>query len=376
MYTVFILVTIFLLSAYLFLFVYSNIGWRKITNDDSIIKASNTYISIVIPFRNEIDNLEVLLDSFEKQTYSKENYEVIMVNDHSEDKGLEFLIKKQKELSFKLVIKNLPDDKQFKKKAIEEGISIAKGNLIVTSDADTFRKENYLSRIASFYEKKKSSMIIMPVILLSGNNFLERFQVLEFLSLQWITASFAGNNNAILCNGANLAFEKEIFEKTGGFKNTPKVVSGDDFFLLMKLRNQKKSNISILLSKDVIVKTKSLSSLKEFVQQRMRWAGKAKYANNTSIYLTGSLNVLLSFYLILLPFIEYNLTSFPLFTFLFWIVKICGDLLMLRKAGSFFNTKINLIDFLFSILYYPFYICSIFIFSLVLKPKWKGREIR
>jgi cellulose synthase/poly-beta-1,6-N-acetylglucosamine synthase-like glycosyltransferase len=299
-----------------------------------------------------------------------------MVNDHSDDNGLAFLLQKQNEVSIKLIVHNLPDNKQFKKSAIEEGVSIAKGNLIVTSDADTSRQNSYLSGIASFYEKKKPAMMILPVMLEPGNTFFERFQVLEFLSLQWITFSFAGNSNAILCNGANLAFEKELFERSGGFKNTPSVVSGDDFFLLMKLRKEKKNTISVLLSKDVVVKTKAISEPKGFVQQRIRWAGKTKHAKNISIYLTGILNVLLSFYLLLLPFIEYQFSTFPFISVLFWLIKISGDLLMLRKAGRFFDIKINLMDFLISILYYPIYICSIFILSLIIKPKWKGREIQ
>jgi len=298
-----------------------------------------------------------------------------MIDDHSDDGSWDYLEKKQSQLPFKLILHRLSENKTFKKIAIEEGVSRASGKLIVTSDADTIRNVKWLSQIASFYDKYKSALIILPVMLNSGTSFIERFQQIEFLSLQWITASFSGNNNSILCNGANLAFEKEIFEKVGGYKQNRDVASGDDFFLLMKVKKQFKNRISFLYSEDAVVFSNPQSTLKEFFQQRIRWAGKTKYANDLSIYITGMFNVFFSFWLVILPFIEYDSSSFPIYSVLIWLVKIIGDYSMLHKTASFYKTKFKIKDFFYSILYYPFYICSIFILSLILKPKWKGREI-
>src|ERR1039457_5513630 len=108
-------------------------GLKTLIEESSGVKDTSLpcdYISIIIPFRNESQNILETLSSLEKQDYSKDKFEVIFVNDFSDDDSLELLCKAEKSLNIKII--SLPDDYskyQHKKRAIRFGIENAMGSI-------------------------------------------------------------------------------------------------------------------------------------------------------------------------------------------------------------------------------------------------------
>src|SRR6202012_3482401 len=88
-------------------------------------------------------------------------------------------------------------------------------------------------------------------------------------------AALIGNGQASTCNGANLAYRKDVFYAVGGFKGIDDLASGDDELLLQKVAEKYPGKIGFLKSYDAIVYTHAKHTLKEFLQQRRRWASKS-----------------------------------------------------------------------------------------------------
>ena len=247
-------ITIGLLFFYSILILFYRAGWRELKPSSENDHESSLKISVIIPARNEEENIGKLLSSLEKQTYSPHLFEVIVVDDHSTDNtatvvsGYSFV---------KLIRLEFDNINSYKKKAIETGIAAASGDLIVTTDADCIVPNNWLKTIASFKEKTSVVFIAAPVVLESASNLLQAFQDLDFLVLQGITAASVQKRFHNMCNGANLAYERKAFIEVNGFTGIDHIASGDDMLLMQKIAQRFPTKVSYLLSKDTIVTTQA-----------------------------------------------------------------------------------------------------------------------
>ena len=366
-------ITIGLLILYSFLILHYRAGWRDLkpfsqTSHESLIK-----ISVIIPARNEEENIGKLLSSLEKQTYPTHFFEVIVVDDHSTDETGAVVNR----YSFAKLIKlGFDDINSYKKKAIETGIAAASGDLIVTTDADCIVQENWLKTIAAFKEKANAVFIAAPVVIEYKSTLLQTFQALDFLVLQGITAASVQKRIHNMCNGANLAYERKVFFEVNGFAGIDHIASGDDMLLMQKIARHFPGKISYLLSKDAIVATQSVKKWKEFFSQRIRWASKATNYKDIKIFCA----------LFLVYF--FNCTLLALFITGFWtpllwlglagilIVKIIIELLFIYPIAKFYDKQKLLTLFPF---FQPLHIVYTVIagwLGVFGSFEWKGRRVK
>src|SRR5690606_37168667 len=111
------------------------------------------------------------------QNYPIDLFEVIVIDDNSEDNTLEILKSLQKKYS-NLFISQLENsenspEQSFKKEAITKGIRLATGDLIVMTDADCISHPDRLRTIAAFYEPTKRKMMGCPVKFEDGKDLLQ-----------------------------------------------------------------------------------------------------------------------------------------------------------------------------------------------------------
>ena len=275
-------------------------AWKQIkTFQVSKLEEKNsTFITVIIPARNEAMHLPALLDSLKKQTYPADLFEVLVIDDHSTDDTAEIAQSFSccRLISLKDIIGS-ESINSYKKKAIETGIHKSKGTLIVTTDADCIVQSNWLQTIASYYEKNHPSLIVMPVVMKVGMRPIEIFQSLDFMTLQGITGASVYKKWLSMCNGANLAYCKKAFESVNGFHGIDELASGDDMMLMHKIAKRYPDGISFLKSPDVIVQTEPVSSVSAFFNQRIRWASKADRYDDKRIFwvllLVYALNVMM-----------------------------------------------------------------------------------
>ncbi len=369
--------------------------WNVETRHASSLHShGKTFVSILIPARNEEKNIADCINDILQQDFPEELFEIIVVDDFSTDsttRVVEDFCKRNGNIRLIRLsgengntdytdrtqitqIEHRLDKNYGKKRAIYKGIENSKGNLIVTTDADCRMNNEWLSTIVSFYEEFKPKMIVCPVVILETGIF-SRIQSLEFLSLVGSSAGAIGINRPIMCNGANLAYEKDAFLQFNDPLNN-KYASGDDVLFMLMLK--KKFKILFLKSYKAIVYTKSQLTFQNFIQQRRRWVSKSKAYKDFDIIFTALIVFFTNFFLFcsftLMWFIDY----FGCLFLALFILKILVDFLFLNIIFSFFNKiRIRTVLLLFlpvEFLYF-FYVSFIGILGNLQRYKWKGRKV-
>jgi cellulose synthase/poly-beta-1,6-N-acetylglucosamine synthase-like glycosyltransferase len=338
-----------------------------------------TKFSVIIPFRDEAENLPDLLKSIAGLNYPKHLYSIIFVDDDSSDNSGEIIKTVLKNFSVPpdfSIIKNERKTNSPKKDAIASAIHKAKYNWIVTTDADCQLPKFWLDSFDAFIQKKHSVCIAAPVTYFENSSFLNRFQLLDILSLQGATIGGFGIKKPFLCNGANFAYKKSVFFNINGFKGNTDIASGDDIFLLEKISKKYPKQLHYLKCKEAIAKTKSQPNWVGLFSQRLRWAAKTNAYNNGFVKLTG-LMVLLMNTVIILNVIWLCTGTINLET-LFYIltIKFSVDLVLIFKSASFFNQKTILKSYFSGFISYPFFSVYIAMASVFSGYNWKGRYFK
>ncbi len=243
-------------------------------------KTPITKFSIVIPARNEAANIEACIAGILGQNYPTHLFEVIVIDDFSEDETANIVasIALQHNNVRLLRLQDFTKDENiiaYKKRAIEIAIEQANHPWIITTDADCSFTKHWLASYDGYIQEHNCVMIAAPVSYKNTGSFLSVFQVLDFISLQGITAAAVGSGSHTLCNGANLCYSKEAFESVGKFSGIDHLPSGDDMLLMHKMKESFEGKIGYLYAQDAVVTTAPSATLGLFIQQRIRWSSKA-----------------------------------------------------------------------------------------------------
>ncbi|TXH23092.1 MAG: glycosyltransferase [Chitinophagaceae bacterium] len=276
-----------LLILYGLVIIFYTIQWIQSKNhflDD--VKKPQTQFTILIPARNEEQNIEALLHSITQNQYPKEWFEVIVIDDHSTDNTFDVVNQFIASSEHQIRIKKLEADhiNSYKKKAIEMGISLAKNDWIICTDADCIVPQKWLQSFDLLIQNNKVQFIAAPVAFTSENSLLSIFQNLDFITLQGITAASVFSKTHNMCNGANVAYSKNAFHQVGGFAGIDHIASGDDLLLMHKIDQAFPNQTLYLKSTEAIVKTIPPQNWKSFINQRIRWASKSTQYDDKRIF--------------------------------------------------------------------------------------------
>lgn len=327
-------------------------------------------ISVIVPFRNEADNLSSFLESISRQSLSKEHYEVILVDDHSEDEGSDIAAAYIQKLKLNQVRIVWLEKNQGKKAAIQLGIKESVYDLIVQTDMDCAFGPDWLLNLHKYQGDNNDDLTILPVNLKAQQMTLQEIlQEIEFNTLQAVTFGMAKNHFPILCSAANMMYKKSTYTEANDLDNTAQISSGDDVFLLHSA-NKRNLIIGQYLDPSILITTFATSSWKQLFEQKSRWVGKSKAVKSwpltLTIFLTGITNLL---FLALLPF------HFKFFLFLL-IMKIVLERYFLRQYLHLINLHISDFKILVGGTAYPFYTVFLLLYSLINTPTWKGRKVK
>ncbi|MEC7782287.1 MAG: glycosyltransferase [Bacteroidota bacterium] len=330
-----------------------------------------TCFSVIIPFRNEAKHLQALLESLNKLTYNKEHFEVLLVNDASTDASLAVIEAFQN--TSKLLIRVL-DNERFsaspKKDALTKGISQAKFEWIITTDADCTVAPGWLAMYHQAISQKSELRFIAGPVLFSNakNSLLGSFQQLDFLSLQGATIGSFGLGQAFMCNGANLAFAKTQFQHLNGYQNTDHIASGDDVFLMQKFIKNDAKQVGYLKTSKALVMTAPQPHLAALIAQRKRWAAKASAYTSAFAVLTAIVVFTGNLAVLLLPF--YASAGW------FSLLKVGIDVVLITQTAREFNQKKPLWHLIWVVFVYPFFTVCVALASQTGSFVWKGRTFK
>lgn len=343
-------------------------GFTKVNTIDFIGLKPKTKFTIIVPFRNEAENLPILLASLSKLNYPMELFKVILVDDESNEKFEVGNTRYEVHIINNFRLSNSP-----KKDAITTAMAYVTTEWVITTDADCLVPENWLLTLDNYIQLHTVSMIAAAVTYNCNNSFLHHFQQLDLASLQGATIGSFGINKGFMCNGANFAYTKSLFESLNGFEGNDKIASGDDVFLLQKAMSTVPEKVHYLKSKDTIVTTKPVEDWKSLFYQRVRWASKTSSFQSSFgkvlglIAFAGNLALVVNFGLSILGFI--SLTDLLFFSLLKFIV----DSILIYQSNTFLSKK-RMRYLVLSSLLYPFFSVCVALYSLSGKYEWKGRE--
>lgn len=352
--------------------------WNRLPQLKPARSQPDTLVSVLIVGRNEEKNIPACLRSIEANDYPKKLYEIIFVDDHSEDGSLTVL--QSLGIANLVVIRLkdhlLPDHHlAYKKMAIELAIRQAKGTLLLQTDADTRVGEHWIRDHVKVYEQQSKVFTTGPVFIQGKNTVLNVFQKLDFIVNMGMTGAGIQSGWHYMANGANMSYSRKAYQAVD-LSGTKNLASGDDMFLVQALAIQYPGKISFLKSPDSLVLTNPEPDFKSFFRQRIRWASKTGKYRSPSLLITAVLVFLVNFFLIsnlvLIFWHPAFLYLFSITIFLKWVM----DYSFIRSVSSFYKIKIEPWEFLLSSLLYPFYFVIIGFMSVFVRQYlWKGRKI-
>lgn len=379
-YIVISIIIIYLLLIGLFIYGFDKVDDFKLQDLES-----KTKFSVVIPFRNEANNLPQLLNSISELNYPKDLFEIILVDDNSEDDSVEVIRRVLNTKPFKKsftrtdsikIIENNRISNSPKKDAINSAIAISKYDWIITTDADCVLPKYWLDTFDEYIQTTDIDCIVAPVAYFGNTTFFNRFQALDFMSLQGVTMGGFGVKKPFLCNGANFCYQKSIFNSFRGFEGNNNIASGDDIFLLEKFKQVNPQRVGYLKSTNAIVHTHPVSNLKQLIQQRLRWTSKASHNPNWFSKLVGVVVFLANFVCIaLIPLLLLQFLT-PRIVLALFVMKFAIDFLLLFKTARFLKQENSLFSFISSSLLYPLFSCYIVVLSMFKSFNWKGRTFK
>jgi len=335
--------------------------------------APKTKISIIVPARNEEASIGKCTDALAAQIYPVELFELIVVDDHSTDKTKEVTEKTVSSLKIRAKAISNNETEQGKKNAITKGIKNSSGELIVITDADCQSNSKWLLTIESEYQKTGAYMFCGPVELANESGFLGHFQSLELCGLSLLSGAGINMGLPLLCNGANLAYTREVFNEVGGFKGIDDHPSGDDILLMFKVHKKHQGKIQYVKSKDAFVSTSAQMFLHDFIEQRIRWTSKARIAKNRGNSLVSMLVFFANFLslIAILCILVHEKLFFPLMCGI--AAKILADFLLLLIGTHFFGKKKLLWIFPLAEIFTMLYVTWVGIAANFSSYSWKGR---
>ena len=365
-------ISLFFSLAYFLLMIRYSLDWNRLEEFHSSGKSYKVKVSVIVIARNEAANIAGCLKSIAAQTYPKELVEILLVDDQSGDNTVEIASNLGIEQLKILTNKSLTGKKQL----LSYAISLSEAELIICTDADCQVPQGWINQLIGLYVEHDAKFIAAPVQFSYNKTLFQKFQALDFLGMMAITGAGIKGAYLYMCNGANLAYPKAVFQEMGGFEGIDKKASGDDMLLMQKIALKYPNQIYFLKNRDAIVITKPAISLREFWQQRLRWASKSGDYPQKLATVQLALVWLFMFSLALTFIFAFFEPYLFLILFISFLIKIIADFVLLNSATAYFNKKNLLRIFLPAVFLHCAYVLTVgFMAIFKRKYNWKGREM-
>jgi len=341
--------------------------------------APQPFLSVVIAARNESDYILACLQSLGQQTYPSDLFEVLVVDDDSTDGTCQIIrnVSKTQANVHLLCVGDQFANMAAKKRPMSVGIRRARGEWIVTTDADCRMPPTWLAQLATYMHTDTDAIIGFSQVGTTQERLtpFEKMQAFDFLSLMSAAAGSANLGFPLASTGQNFAYRKELFDRVGGFSSVSHRPSGDDVLLLQLLR--KSSNKRIVFASD----PKSFAcsfrpeTMRGFWRQRKRWASNAAFQIGLNpIFFVYILIVFATHALIPLSLVIHpNAWMIPLGC---WVIKSVAYWAVVKKGARVFGRTDLLSVWLIWELLQPFYIILIGIAGTLGGFTWKDRRHR
>lgn len=322
-------------------------------------------ISIVVAYRNEAENLPLLIEDLLLQDHAFP-YEIVLVNDHSNDGSLSIVANTNDP---RMVSLSLPEQKMGKKEALRLGAKTAQGDLLLFTDADCRLQPQWARLMSRPFAQPGIALVAGPFLYTHTKGFLSFFQHIEQVLLWGFAKSMALINRPVMCNGANLAVRKETYLQLID-KITAYGPSGDDVFLLQEIKKERPDTILYIDHPGVLVTSLPTNSFKTFLNQKIRWASKTGKISDLTMNISGIIFLLFNFYFLYLLLFGFTSLFFIKILFeLFFAFTVYNSQFGKPKSLGLWTLGSAII-----LMSYPFYSLLVVLLSKTTSFEWKNRK--
>ncbi len=350
----------------------SSMGWKN-----PVAGGDLPFVSVIVPCRDEVRHIGHCLEDLWRQNYPGDHFEVVVVDDRSYD-GSGEIARSYESCILNLQVLRLdscPPGISPKKNALRRGMSLARGDVFITTDADCRLNAAWISTLISEMEPHVGLVTGLTVFDRGIKEpFWQRMQQLDYLSHSFFAAGAIRCGWAFNCNGSNLALRRRAFEDVGGYDGFRQVVTGDDTLLLQRLQRSGRWTIRFCARPDNLVRSWPEETPREVLNQRLRWGSGGVSYSSPALSLAL---ITFVFFLGLLasPFLWMGDLIAP-----YWILLLLGKWMqearVLRQGFRAFHLKADWLAFLaLEVVHIP----AILTFSLgghLLGFRWKGQRFR
>ncbi len=342
------------------------------------VRESEQYrVSVLVPARDEENNIEQCLQSLARQTYPPEMYEVIVIDDRSVDRTAELVERFIADKPHFRLLRYTNDGRKptYKKQALEYGIRHARGEIIFTIDADTVAQPQWIERMVAQYDRQTGLVAgIITFDPAAEQTLFHRLQTLEFAGIVLCGMGSLGNGNPLICNGSNLSYRRQAFEQVGGYRGHDHLPSGDDDLLLQSIHRHTYWRVRYSLDPCTVNYTHPVKDLAGFINQRSRWASKSLHYPDKTILLVLVLIYLFYLSIVLgLPFALLGWLPWRVYLALI-LLKWIPEFLLLYSGLKYFGRRDLLRWFPLAELLQPPYILLVGVRGVFKKFTWKERK--
>jgi cellulose synthase/poly-beta-1,6-N-acetylglucosamine synthase-like glycosyltransferase len=325
------------------------------------------FVSIIVPARNESNNIIMCLDSICRSDYPIEKYEIIVVNDRSTDTTQQLVENYILHSSnIRLINVKNENEKTVKGKpgALDLGIKSAKGEYILMTDADCEVNAKWISSIVKTFVDKKSDQVA-AFTLVKHKTFFDKYQAVEWILMHTMASGGIGYKFPLGCFGNNTAIKKDMYLNLGGYGNLEFSVTED--LALLQAVHKANGKIDYICSKDSTVRTLPIKGIRDYLKQRKRWAiGGKKLGWKAFLFVLASLLIWISFIASLTTGNYLLAISILLLKLITDAILVIPSILTVKENGLFaYLLPVNML-FLVIELILPFLLIN-------KKVEWKGQ---
>lgn len=364
-----LLISIFLIL-YSILILEFRSAWNR-SPEHLHVPGEGVFLSVIVPFHNEADNLERLILDLKAQDYPQEKFEVILIDDHSEDSSFNFAKFLSKGSSnFRVIKNNLKQGKKFALKAAAES---AIGDFLLITDADCRLPSGWISSFGYYYSEQSEMILVSSgVKMTDSDSFFSKFQALEFSSLVASGAASFFQKSPVMCNGANLSFRRSLFLRAFNDLH-PEINTGDDMFLMLFAKKFYPGKMSFLKNHNAFTQTYAKKNWRSYFSQRVRWSSKSMLYRDWKLIYSSIIVFMVNLILLLSVILSFFDTDFIAIFLSALIIKSIPDFLFLRSFLKFSGQSGLLNFFLPSQIIYIFFIPITAVTGLIFKVKTGNR---
>ncbi len=292
-------------------------------NSNGIVSNQLPFVSVIIPARNEEKNISKCLEAIIKSDYPEDKLEVLCIDDNSKDLTAELISEYANKISFirHISTAEYPKDSTLfgKTGALQVGFDLAKGDLLLMTDADCRVQQNWISQYANTYLLGYD--FIAGITYMKPTGFFTILQSLEWIYLASMGASGVGFDMPMGCYGNNIGISTKLKDEIGAYKNLPfSIVEDQQLMLEAKKANAKQRYI---INSEIAVFTQSEETLKAYLNQHARWVQGGRQLGGISVFFVVTS---LSLWIIITLGIVSNT---PILILLALLSRILGDLIVI-----------------------------------------------